>query len=84
MCLTSVVQKGKINNVYKVFIKIQQEKCCEDVQRNIFSVRERESSAVSSFRFRNILNFASEQMSGTHGMEVQVRTDVWCTLQHRL
>lgn len=31
MCLTSVAQKGKINNVYKAFIKIQQEKCCEDV-----------------------------------------------------
>lgn len=65
MCLTSVAQKGKINNVYKAFIKIQQEKCCEDVQRNIFSARERESSAVSFFRFRNISNFASEQMSGT-------------------
>ena len=40
----------------------------------------------ASFRFRNISNFALEQMSGTYSriLEMQVGTDVWCTLQHRL
>lgn len=61
-------QKGTINIVYEVFINNAKEKCCEDVQRIIFSARERESSAVSSFRFRNSSNFASEQMSGTQNI----------------